>query len=86
MKAAANGAAPRNLPGVAWTNFFLDACEVMIFRLHDLYPAARLYLAAAADRLGANDLPLLSHLFRLGIFLLGLRPDGLTRKAKQNRR
>jgi hypothetical protein len=57
----------------------------MVFRLHDLYPAARLYLAAAANGLGANDLPL-SHLSGLGIFLPGLRPDGLTKKAQQNRR
>jgi hypothetical protein len=86
MKAAANEGGPSDLPGVAWTNFFLDACEVMVFRLHDLHPATRLYLAAAANGLGANDLPLLRHLFGLGIFLGRLRPDRLTKQANQNRR
>jgi hypothetical protein len=68
MKETANWGGLSDLPSVAWTDFFLDSGEVMVFRLHDLYPAARLYLAAAADRLGADDLPL-SHLFGLGIFL-----------------
>jgi hypothetical protein len=73
-----------DLPGVARTDFSLDACEVMVFRLHDLDPAARPDLAAAANRLGANDLPLLSHLF--GLFFLRFRPDRLTKRANQNRR
>jgi hypothetical protein len=57
----------------------------MVFRLHDLDPAARLHLAAAADRLGADDLPLLSHLFGFGIFLGRLRPGGVSKQADNRR-